>query len=75
MKTTEDKTLKRLPQFSPARCKLCGICIHFCPVNAIESCDGTPRLADPAACTSCGLCQDMCPDWAVSLEPTAFDEV
>ncbi len=74
METTTVTVMKELPQFSAARCKRCGICSHFCPVRAIDPCDGgMPILADPVACTSCGLCRDMCPDWAISLEPTAME--
>jgi MinD superfamily P-loop ATPase len=66
--TTKDITKKKLPVFTPARCKQCGICSHFCPVEAIGvHDDGTPFLARPEACTSCGLCEDMCPDWAICL--------
>ena len=73
MNTTKNTIMKQLPQFSASRCKRCGICTHFCPVNAIDTCDGMPFLADSVACTSCGLCRDMCPDWAVALEATAVE--
>jgi MinD superfamily P-loop ATPase len=57
--TTKDITKKKLPVFTPARCKQCGICSHFCPVEAIGvHDDGTPFLARPEACTSCGLCEE-----------------
>lgn len=66
--TTKDLATKKLPVFDLRRCKLCGICSHFCPAKAIEvEADGLPFLANPEACTSCGLCEEMCPDWAVSL--------
>jgi 2-oxoglutarate ferredoxin oxidoreductase subunit delta len=66
--TTKDPTSKKLPVFTLARCKPCGICSHFCPTGAIAvRDDGTPFLAKPEACNSCGLCEDMCPDWAVCL--------
>lgn len=59
---------KRLPVFTLARCKRCGICSHFCPKNCIAvHDDGTPYLADANACTSCRMCEYMCPDWAVCL--------
>jgi 2-oxoglutarate ferredoxin oxidoreductase subunit delta len=66
--TTKDLTKKKLPVFTPKRCKQCGICSHFCPTGAIAVDDqGVPFLAQPEVCTSCGLCEDMCPDWAVHL--------
>ena len=73
MSTIEETTMKRVPHFSSSRCKRCGVCSHFCPVNAIDTCEGMPYLANAEACTSCGLCSDMCPDWAVALEPTPVD--
>jgi len=76
--TTEHITRKKLPVFTPTRCKQCGICSHFCPAEAIGvRDDGTPFLAKPEACTSCGLCEDMCPDWAICLtaeDATESDE-
>ena len=36
MVTTRNITAKKLPVFTPARCKQCGICSHFCPTEAIE---------------------------------------
>ncbi len=74
MPTIKDKTTKQLPIFSRARCKRCGICSHFCPVEAIAvEADGMPYLADPDACTSCALCSDMCPDWAIYLAEAGAD--
>lgn len=67
--------MKQLPQFSSSRCKRCGICVHFCALQALDARDGLPYLADPSSCTSCGLCRDMCPDWAVYLEPTPVEVV
>lgn len=75
MVSTKDKTKKQVPVFSQTRCKRCGICSHFCPVDAIGvEADGMPYLADSEACTSCGLCSDMCPDWAVYLTEVGLQE-
>ncbi len=72
---TKDLTKKKLPEFTLARCKQCGICSHFCPTEAIGvHADGNPFLAWPEACTSCGLCEDMCPDWAVCLSLPSLGE-
>lgn len=73
MNATKNIVMKPLPQFSSARCKRCGICSHFCAVQAIATRDGMPYLTDPDVCTSCGVCQDMCPDWAIDLEPTPVE--
>lgn len=67
--------MKELPVFNAARCKRCGICKHFCSVQAIELApDGMPYLAKPKACTSCALCRDMCPDWAVQMSEEVATE-
>lgn len=74
MNTTKSTIMKQLPQFSPKRCKQCGICAHFCALHAIGTDpNGMPYLAEPNACTSCGLCRDMCPDWAIALEATPVE--
>ena len=73
--TTKEAT-KKLPVFTLARCKRCGICSHFCPKKCIGvHDDGTPYLADSEACTSCRMCEYMCPDWAVCLGAPCAGEV
>jgi 2-oxoglutarate ferredoxin oxidoreductase subunit delta len=68
--------MKQLPVFDPVRCKRCGICKHFCSVQAIDvHDDGMPYLAKPKACTSCALCRDMCPDWAVQMREFEMAEL
>jgi len=74
--TTRDRPAGRqqaekvVPAFSLDRCKRCGICSHFCPVEAIGvDAEGTPRLADPDACTACRLCEHLCPDFAIEMVP------
>jgi 2-oxoglutarate ferredoxin oxidoreductase subunit delta len=65
---TSAKEAKPKPTWNRSRCKRCGICSHFCPVNAIETnADGVPTLAHPELCTSCHLCERMCPDFAITL--------
>ncbi|MFO8109125.1 MAG: ferredoxin family protein [Thermoplasmata archaeon] len=55
------------------RCKGCGYCIEFCPVNALEfSKDTTERgylLPDMVGeCVLCGKCEKMCPEFAIYLK-------
>jgi len=70
MPKVKDIGEKELPVFGLRRCKRCGICSHFCPVDAIGvTPEGVPYLAKPEACTSCRLCEELCPDWAIGLEP------
>ena len=47
-------------------CKKCGICIAFCPQNALEADEASyPVLKDPEKCTACGWCEMRCPDFAI----------
>jgi 2-oxoglutarate ferredoxin oxidoreductase subunit delta len=69
MARVKDIAEKDLPVFTLKRCKRCGICSHFCPVDAIDvTPDGVPYLAKPEACNSCRLCEELCPDWAIGME-------
>ncbi|WP_041592101.1 ATP-binding protein [Thermoanaerobacterium xylanolyticum] len=49
-------------------CKGCGICVEFCPANALTMKDNKVFLKIPEKCTSCGLCELRCPDYAIYLE-------
>ena len=72
MSTTTTSRAKPKPTWNRARCKRCGICSHFCPVDAIETnADGVPSLAHPEACTSCHLCERLCPDFVITLVSSA----
>ncbi len=55
------------------RCKGCGFCIEFCPVDALEVSDKTtekgyypPKLT--GECILCGRCEKRCPDFAIYLK-------
>jgi len=51
-----------------ARCKACGLCIYFCPKEAIVLCDEFNEMGynfvdvDDDKCVKCGTCQTICPD-------------
>ncbi len=56
-------------------CKGCGICIHFCPKNVLETTDKVNTdgyfpayQAKPADCIHCSICCLMCPDVAITIE-------
>jgi len=55
-------------------CKGCGICIFFCPHDAIRLSDTlnshgyTPASFDSSnGCTGCALCATVCPEVAIDV--------
>ena len=52
-----------------ARCKRCGICIEFCPVNLYDrEIDGAPIPSHQDKCTGCKQCELRCPELAIKVE-------
>jgi uncharacterized protein (DUF362 family)/NAD-dependent dihydropyrimidine dehydrogenase PreA subunit len=51
------------------RCKVCGICVKSCPVQAIgyPQGEGNPPRVDPAQCIKCMCCHEMCPHQAIGI--------
>lgn len=50
-------------------CKKCGVCIAFCPKEALEQGqEGYPALKDNHSCNGCGLCELLCPDFAIVVQ-------
>ncbi len=55
------------------RCKGCGFCIEFCPVDALEPSSNTtdkgyypPTMK--GGCILCGKCEKMCPEFAIYVK-------
>jgi 2-oxoglutarate ferredoxin oxidoreductase subunit delta len=48
-------------------CKGCGICIAFCPREALFLNDKGKAEVISDKCTVCGVCELFCPDFALSL--------
>jgi formate hydrogenlyase subunit 6/NADH:ubiquinone oxidoreductase subunit I len=56
-----------LPDIDMERCTGCGLCVDYCPTEAVELINARPRIARPDDCAYCGLCEDTCPQGAISL--------
>ncbi len=63
----------------PERCKGCGFCIEFCPVQALEASEDTtekgyrpPKMTGD--CVLCGKCEKVCPEFAIYLKEKEEDE-
>ncbi|MDW7739991.1 MAG: 4Fe-4S binding protein [Bacillota bacterium] len=48
-------------------CKGCGICIAFCPREALFLDEMEKAVKDNQKCRACGVCEMFCPDFAISL--------
>ena len=49
-------------------CTGCGICIEWCPTDAIVLDDEGLALRDENACFGCGVCSRFCPEEGISLK-------
>ncbi|KON26618.1 hypothetical protein AC481_06870 [miscellaneous Crenarchaeota group archaeon SMTZ-80] len=53
------------PSIDQKKCNDCGICIDFCPVEAIQRINGKPQVIEKKCIWGCG-CWDVCPQKAFS---------
>ncbi len=54
------------PKVSAQKCKACGLCLQWCPVEAIEIVDGAARI-DEEKCYGCGECTATCRFGAIDI--------
>jgi Pyruvate/2-oxoacid:ferredoxin oxidoreductase delta subunit len=54
------------PFVDKQKCTGCGICIEFCPAEAIIKKDGKAFIS--IECVECGACIAECPEEAIVLE-------
>lgn len=67
-----EKAEKQLT-INSGRCKACGLCVHFCPKEALALGDAFNEMGynyvhvDDEKCVKCGTCQTICPDVAMKV--------
>ncbi|MCD6487242.1 MAG: 4Fe-4S binding protein [Syntrophobacterales bacterium] len=60
---------RKLPVIKRDWCKGCGICVEFCPQDALSIDDMEKAILEyPEKCNSCGMCELRCPDLAIEME-------
>ena len=65
--------LKKELKINQAWCKGCGICVAFCPKEALELVRGKVQLKNPNSCILCGNCEMRCPDYAIFIDESEGD--
>ena len=61
-----------LPTIALERCTGCGLCVQYCPTDAVElvgerASGYRPNITRPQRCSYCGICEEMCPVGAIAL--------
>ena len=56
-------------------CRGCGLCVEYCPQQAISIVSATAQI-DQKLCNQCRLCLDACPQGAITeLKPVSGREL
>lgn len=54
-------------QINERWCKGCGICVAFCPKQALVL-EHEKAKTVPDRCIACGMCELYCPDLAITVD-------
>ena len=53
--------------YEPEKCQSIGMCIRYCPSNAIKFRKDKKIQIDLNRCIFCGVCEEVCPKGAIKL--------
>ncbi len=59
------EAVKKIYSVESSKCIACKICVHKCPVGAIQMINGK-AVIDVDKCIECGICENVCPTKAIS---------
>lgn len=57
------------PVIDKNKCKECGICMAYCPVNSIMGIEKNCYVISYDYCKGCGICSAECPHNAIAMIP------
>lgn len=57
------------PVMDKAKCVSCGMCLTYCPVNAIVGHEDNTYEITYEYCKGCGICAQECPRKAIDMVP------
>ena len=56
------------PVIDHDKCVACGLCVSYCPEQAIEPGDDGKPVIDYRFCKGCGVCANECPQKAIEMK-------
>jgi pyruvate ferredoxin oxidoreductase delta subunit len=61
------------PIMDKSTCINCGLCMAYCPVNAVKWAKDTKFFLTYDYCKGCGICAQECPKNAIMMEKEGED--